>query len=120
MKHHTIPAFPDLQLQMSKYIQKSRFRFTEDNQEWTQLTDHMGRPIPRTAINSYGFGGMNAHVVLEQYSPSHKDKESACEPQLIVLSAKSEGRLKAAGQLADFVQTGDTPSLRDIAYTLQT
>ncbi len=64
---------------------------------------------------------MNAHVVLEQYSPSHKDKESVHEPRLIVLSAKSEGRLKAAAsQLADFVQTGDTPSLRDIAYTLQT
>ena len=122
MKHHTIPAFPDLQLQMSKWLFKSRFRFTEDNQEWTQLTDHTGRPIPRrAAINSYGFGGMNAHVVLEQYSPSHKDKESEHDPQLIVLSAKSEGRLKAAaGQLADFVQTGDTPSLRDIAYTLQT
>ena len=58
---------------------------------------------------------------MEQYSPSHKDKESEHDPQLIVLSAKSEGRLKAAaGQLADFVQTGDTPSLRDIAYTLQT
>lgn len=118
--HPGIPGFTAANEQMA--IQKSRFRFTEDNQEWTQLTDHTGRPIPRrAAINSYGFGGMNAHVVLEQYSPSHKDKESACEPQLIVLSAKSEGRLKAAaGQLADFVQTGDTPSLRDIAYTLQT
>nr|WGD66747.1 ketoacyl-synthetase C-terminal extension domain-containing protein [Bacillus velezensis] len=79
------------------------------------------RSRAEAAINSYGFGGMNAHAVLEQYSPSHKDKESEHDPQLIVLSAKSEGRLKAAaGQLADFVQTGDTPSLRDIAYTLQT
>ncbi|AZJ44587.1 beta-ketoacyl synthase N-terminal-like domain-containing protein [Bacillus velezensis] len=123
MKHHTIPGIPGFTAANEQMaIQKSRFRFTEDNQEWTQLTDHTGRPIPRrAAINSYGFGGMNAHVVLEQYSPSHKDKESVHEPQLIVLSAKSEGRLKAAAsQLADFVQTGDTPSLRDIAYTLQT
>lgn len=123
MKHHTIPGIPGFTAANEQMTnQQSRFRFTEDNQEWTQLTDRTGSPIPRrAAINSYGFGGMNAHVVLEQYSPSPKDKESVHEPQLIVLSAKSEGRLKAAaGQLADFIQAEHTPSLRDIAYTLQT
>ncbi|WP_416654301.1 beta-ketoacyl synthase N-terminal-like domain-containing protein [Bacillus amyloliquefaciens] len=122
MKHHTIPGIPGFTAANEQMtIQQSRFRFTEDNQEWTQLTDDKGSLIPRrAAINSYGFGGMNAHVVLEQYSPRLKDTESAHEPQLIVLSAKSEDRLKAAaGQLAAFIKTEDIPSLRDIAYTLQ-
>lgn len=123
MKHHTIPGIPGFTAANEQMtIQHSRFCFTEDNHEWTQLTDDNGSLIPRrAAINSYGFGGMNAHVVLEQYSPRLKDTESAHEPQLIVLSAKSEDRLKAAaGQLAAFIQTEDIPSLRDIAYTLQT
>lgn len=122
MKHHTIPGIPGFTAANEQMtIQQSRFRFTEDNQEWTQLTDDNGSLIPRrAAINSYGLGGMNAHVVLEQYSPRLKDTESAHEPQLIVLSAKSEDRLKAAaGQLAAFIKTEDIPSLRDIAYTLQ-
>ncbi|AOC91148.1 beta-ketoacyl synthase N-terminal-like domain-containing protein [Bacillus amyloliquefaciens] len=122
MKHHTIPGIPGFTAANEQMtIQQSRFHFTEDNQEWTQLTDDNGSLIPRrAAINSYGFGGMNAHVVLEQYSPRLKDTESAHEPQLIVLSAKSEDRLKAAaGQLAAFIKTEDIPSLRDIAYTLQ-
>ncbi|MCP6681309.1 beta-ketoacyl synthase N-terminal-like domain-containing protein [Bacillus nakamurai] len=123
MKENTIPGIPGFTAVNDQIpIQKSRFRLTKENHEWRQLTDHTGRQIPRrAAINSYGFGGINAHVILEQYSPSPKEAERQPEPQLIVLSAKSEERLKAAAhQMADFVEKEDVPSFRDLAYTLQT
>jgi acyl transferase domain-containing protein/NAD(P)-dependent dehydrogenase (short-subunit alcohol dehydrogenase family)/acyl carrier protein/SAM-dependent methyltransferase/aryl carrier-like protein len=79
-----------------------------------------GAELPRrTSVSSFGAGGTNAYVLLEEYrAPA---VPAAREPELIVLSARSEERLRAyAAALAHFLRTaGAALPLRDVAYTLR-
>ena len=56
---------------------------------------------PRIAgVSSFGAGGANAHVVIEEYVPRAEAARpsvavKALRPALVVLSAKNEERLKA-------------------------
>ncbi|MFE1948880.1 amino acid adenylation domain-containing protein [Streptomyces sp. NPDC059524] len=72
----------------------------------------------RAAVSSFGAGGSNAHVVLEEYREDHKAAERAAGPVLIPLSAPDAGRLAdTARALAAAV---DGHRLTDIAHTLHT
>ncbi len=88
--------------------------------------------IPRRAgVSAFGFGGVNAHVMLEEYLPETYGfkKQSTMEadllaqnPAVIVLSAKNEERLRAQAQL--LLDAIEKDNLRDcdlmnMAYTLQ-
>jgi acyl transferase domain-containing protein/NADPH:quinone reductase-like Zn-dependent oxidoreductase/acyl carrier protein len=70
-------------------------------------------------VNSFGFGGTNAHVILESCEqptqPRGKADHSAVLPVLI--SGKSPAALKAAArQWADWLKNAQSASLYDIAY----
>lgn len=75
-------------------------------------------------VSSFGFGGANAHVVIEEYidrSAAHDDDADA--PQLLVFSARNADTLNATLQaypafLAKTDRSAET--LRRIARTLQT
>lgn len=77
----------------------------------------------RAVISSFGAGGANATVVLEEYeAPRQVLPEETASRQLVVLSAKS------AGQLHDYarrllaavpVLEAEQASMQDVAYTLQ-
>ncbi len=82
--------------------------------------------VRRCAINSFGFSGTNAHLVLEEYiSPvSHSANEGSNDgsPVAVVLSAKGESQLKkAAANLLSFIEHQDYAyqDLVSLAYTLQ-
>jgi acyl transferase domain-containing protein/pimeloyl-ACP methyl ester carboxylesterase/SAM-dependent methyltransferase len=64
--------------------------------------------LPRRAgVSSFGAGGANAHIVLEEYLPQPLLPETVLPdgPQLIVLSARNEERLRIhAGNLAAFLR----------------
>ncbi|HTR88010.1 MAG TPA: SDR family NAD(P)-dependent oxidoreductase [Reyranella sp.] len=74
---------------------------------------------PRIAgVSSFGAGGANAHVVLEEYPEASERTESQREC-VIVLSARSEERLKIqAARLRDYIRR-HRPRMVDLAYTLQ-
>jgi len=80
--------------------------------------DDPGRPR-RAAVSSFGMGGTNAHVILEQ-APA-KAPRTAPPPawHLILLSAKTGTALTAyASALADDLSAAGR-DLRDVAYTLR-
>ncbi|MCP4699547.1 MAG: SDR family NAD(P)-dependent oxidoreductase, partial [Gammaproteobacteria bacterium] len=80
------------------------------------------RRYPRRAgISSFGAGGANAHIILEEYPQADRLAEEPAGPQLIVLSAKNNERLQVyAAKLLQAVNTDNPPAIHEIAYTLQT
>jgi 3-oxoacyl-(acyl-carrier-protein) synthase len=107
----------------------SPFYIVQQAQPWEAQQDAQGRVLPRRAgVSSFGFGGVNAHVVLEEYLPPAvaRQQEDNARPVVIVLSARTEERLResAANLLAHLNQQteeGEKSShyLADLAYTLQ-
>ena len=75
---------------------------------------------PRVAgVSSFGVGGTNAHVVVQEAPQVHSDP-STRPAQLVVLSARSETALEAAtDRLATHLDAHPSVNLADVAYTLQ-
>jgi polyketide synthase PksN len=72
----------------------------------------------RAAVSSFGAGGANAHLILEE-APSAPAVNPSTGPDVFVLSARTDDRLReAADRLAAFVAEGSDP-LADVAHTLR-
>ncbi|WP_329050612.1 type I polyketide synthase [Streptomyces violaceus] len=90
---------------------------------WPTLGGRSGR----AGVSAFGFGGTNAHAVLEQAPstvagparPSATDGEEGDHAHVLVVSARSADRLAdVAASLSRWVAAGDAPALTDIAHTL--
>ncbi|MFD9789952.1 SDR family NAD(P)-dependent oxidoreductase [Streptomyces sp. NPDC059070] len=85
-----------------------------------------GEVRPRLAgISSFGAGGSNAHLLVEEYVERRPGTAAPGQPLLFPLSAKDEERLRAyAARLLRFVRESahgpDPVAPADLAYTLQT
>jgi glutamate-1-semialdehyde aminotransferase/acyl carrier protein len=78
--------------------------------------------LKRAGISSFGVGGTNVHVVLEEYKKPEPVEPGIDKPlKLISWSAKNEHSLaKYADKIAAFINTNKNVDLNDVAYTLQT
>ena len=128
MKHKTIPARLNVtKLNPTVRLKNSPFYMINEKTEWKKIKNKNGEAIPRRAgVSCFGFGGVNAHVVIEEYSRNRTNGQKVALPKVpfvFVISAKKEERLKAyANKLKKFLNaqlpTADS-YLADVAYTLQ-
>ncbi len=132
MKHATLPANLNFRnLNPFIKLEGSPFRVVDRTRPWERLLDDVGEPCPRRAgISSFGFGGANAHLVLEEYIPKKTELNPVLLdlPQAFNLSAKKPDQLLAQAQgLLEFCQSwrasgessGEADFMREMAYTLQ-
>lgn len=115
LKYKLIPGNLHLE-KLNPYIEihDSPFSISANNEKWECLS------APRRAgISSFGFGGANAHVVIEEYHPKKKEQSSE-QTQLIILSARDADRREDyIKELYDYLCKEKEVSISDIAYTLQ-
>ena len=121
MKHRKIPATLHYE-NLNPYIRldDSPFYIVDRCLDWSPR-DEQGTALPlRAGISAFGFGGANAHIVLESPPPSETAHE-VIHPQMIILSAWDEDRLREqAGSLATHVRDHVAEAdLMNLAYTLQ-
>ncbi|MEI5033019.1 beta-ketoacyl synthase N-terminal-like domain-containing protein [Streptomyces sp. S1A(2023)] len=126
LRHGTIPpsinfreANPLLDLDGSPFEVADRLR------DWAPPVGERGDRLPRrAAVSSMGFGGSNAHVILEEYpphAPAPVAETTTARDELYVLSARSPERLaEAARALADHIEGDRTLTAADVAHTLRT
>ncbi len=74
----------------------------------------------RAAVSSFGLGGTNAHIILEE-APRAKPTGSSRAHQLLLLSARSDAALaQATENLVGHLRQHPDVNLADVAFTLQT
>lgn len=76
----------------------------------------------RASVNSFGFGGLNGHCILEKFSGSSfaapQGQETNFTP--VVFSAMSERSLRATlERYAAFLKSNSSINYQDLAYTLR-
>ncbi|MGE5343914.1 MAG: amino acid adenylation domain-containing protein [Candidatus Omnitrophota bacterium] len=86
----------------------------------TRLREWRSDECPlRAGISSFGIGGTNVHMVLEE-APQRPPSSPGKPTQLLVLSAKTMSSLdRMTANLADFLKQHPEIHLADAAYTLQ-
>ncbi len=117
LKHQQIPPLA-LFKELNEYIDLSTspFFIPTQAQDWL-IKDNKSR---RAAVNSFGFSGTNAHVVVEEYQSIKNDPFLTDQPCILILSAKKETQLAMqAKNLKKFLLKNKTVNLSDVAYTLQ-
>ncbi|MGB3466989.1 MAG: SDR family NAD(P)-dependent oxidoreductase, partial [Cyclobacteriaceae bacterium] len=120
MQHEILPGNPQLK-KPNQYLKldNSPFYLQKETTRWNAAE---GSSLI-AGVSSFGFGGTNAHVVLESYTdPKIKRLSSNSATQhVFVLSARNKERLKDyAVSMADYLERHEELAATDIAYTSQT
>ncbi|MFT8314181.1 MAG: SDR family NAD(P)-dependent oxidoreductase [Clostridium sp.] len=118
LKNKTIP--PNVNLSKPNPMIKfadTPFYLTENSRQW-QVSEKGTR---RAAINSFGFGGTNCHMLVEE-APENLEAaltvETHLSKQVLCLTAHSEEALREKiSNLSAFLKEHEDYSLEDICYT---
>jgi acyl transferase domain-containing protein/phosphopantetheinyl transferase len=99
-------------------LDRSLFYLNTEPRPWIH-----GTAEPRRAgVNAFGFGGINAHAVLEEYTgaaPAPSSSQRVWDSEVCVLTASSRAALaREADALAATLENAAGVALKDLAYTL--
>lgn len=115
MQHEIIPANRGFVIPSTKIKWTDDIKVVSENMPW-RGDDH----IRRASINSFGFGGSNAHVIIEEYVKDKKDSDYK-EPLnsfVLKISAKSKDALRElASKYLVLIRDTDEESLHSIIST---
>ncbi|WP_370962129.1 beta-ketoacyl synthase N-terminal-like domain-containing protein [Amycolatopsis sp. cg9] len=113
MTHRRLP--PSLHFRSpNPYIDFAGLRVVAEGTSWPRYSG-----TARAGVSAFGFGGTNAHVVLEEWpAAAFPARVEPAGPQVFALSARSGEALRArAGELADWLDGTEVP-LGPVAATL--
>ncbi len=111
VRHGVVPPQPGVE-QPGEALARTGLHIARVAEEWT------GTPR-RAAVSSFGFGGTNVHLVLEQASVHSYPQQAHGVRPFAISAGTPELLTQHAHQLADLVQE-QRPDLADLAYTLST
>ena len=104
MKHGKLPKIVNFEkLNPRINLENSPFYLVRETQNWKRIKTQEGEEIPRrSGVSSFGIGGVNAHVILEELTDKIKTPNSKIKTQillennrhLLTLSAKNEEALQ--------------------------
>jgi polyketide synthase PksN len=122
MKHRRLaPSLHAERLNENIVFEDTPFYVVREAGEW-KAAEGMPR---RAAVSSFGAGGSNAHLVVEEYCGGRARGGMGAaiasgRPQVFVVSARNAERLQAAARnLCEYLREGSAGA-EEIAYTLQT
>ncbi|MEO8592214.1 MAG: beta-ketoacyl synthase N-terminal-like domain-containing protein [Candidatus Solibacter sp.] len=100
------------------HLEQTPFHVNTEVRPWIH-----GADTPRRAgVNSFGFGGINAHVVLEEHpdeSARSHSHQLRWDSEVLILEAETRAALlEQADRLREYVATAPDVPLKDLAYTL--
>ncbi|MCS4300931.1 SDR family NAD(P)-dependent oxidoreductase [Chryseobacterium sp. BIGb0232] len=117
MKHKVLPGNPLLS-KPNPYLrlEGSPFHLQKETEIWTTSDSR-----PRIAgISSFGFSGVNAHIILEEYRKKETSQRAYTGKMMIPLSAQNKDRLQQkAKDLIHYLNHHPDTDFLSIAYTLQ-
>ncbi len=96
-------------------LERTPFYVNTETRPWI----HGGGEPRRAGVNAFGFGGINAHAVLEEFGAPTADHRAPWDSEVCMLEADSPQALAdRAQELAAALEAGVEPSLADLALTL--
>jgi polyketide synthase PksN len=127
MRHRKlVPSLHSRDLNGNIDFERAPFHVQQSLADWVrpkQSADGREQEWPLTAaISSYGAGGSNAHMIVQEHVDSRPRAADEVGTQALVLSARSPQALREQAQrLLQAVRVGSfqRSDLADIAYTLQ-
>ncbi|HSN98368.1 MAG TPA: beta-ketoacyl synthase N-terminal-like domain-containing protein, partial [Candidatus Nanopelagicales bacterium] len=122
LRHRTLaPTLHAETLNPAIDFERSPFVVQREAAPWRPRTDEAGAPLPlRAALSSFGAGGANAHVIIEEPPASAPRQVSRPGPYLFVFSAARPDRLRALiTRHVDFLSRDPELDPADVAHTLQ-
>ncbi|WAN69938.1 type I polyketide synthase [Moorena producens JHB] len=128
IKHKKMPKIANFQkLNPRIELKYSPFYIVSETEEWQQLQTETGEIIPRrVGVSSFGFGGVNAHVVFEEPPEQIKSQKSKVKSEDVLkrplhifkLSGQTE---KAVRELAKkyetYLHSNTEVSIQDICFS---
>ncbi len=117
LEHGEIPPMINYQAPNPKLdLEDSPFSVSTEGVKWER-----GSSPRRAAVSSFGIGGTNAHVILEEAPERASNERPAREFQILTFSARSPEALEATSNTTrQTLERMESESLADIAYTLNT